>query len=359
MSRFSRLEVIGHYFASLFIFGLESHMKNNRKFIQRIPGIMMPLFLMTLPAVVLGQDPIVSPNAKPEIVSTVAFTEGPVYHIDGSVYFTDTSNNRIMRSAPGAQAGSGRVIEVYRHPSGRANGLVFDLEGRLVACEGGNRRVTRTEHDGSITVLAGSYQGKQFNSPNDIDVDVRGRLYFTDPRYGNRSGMELDKEAVYRIDPDGSITRVIDDLERPNGLAVSPDQTTLYVVDNNNGAKGSRKVYAYQLKPDGTAGNRRVIHDFGESRGGDGMCLDSKGNLYVTAGLNTPNPPAEGGPAKAGVYIFSPAGKQLGFIPIPEDMVTNCTFGDPDLKTLYITAGKTLFRIRLNITGHVLWPKLK
>jgi gluconolactonase len=317
------------------------------------------LVLISLSASFPAQEPIVSPNAKPEVVSTVAFTEGPAYHVDGSVYFTDVSNNRIMRSAPGAQPGSRRVIEVFRHPSDRANGLVFDLEGRLVACEGGGRRVTRTESDGKITVLAASYQGKRFNSPNDIDVDARGRLYFTDPRYGDRSGMEMDKEAVYRIDPDGKLTRVIDDLERPNGLAVSPDQKTLYVVDNNNGAGGSRKVYAYELKADGSTGNRRVIHDFGESRGGDGMCLDSDGNLYVTAGLNTPNPPVEGGPAKAGVYIFSPTGKQLGFIPIPEDAVTNCTFGDPDLKTLYITAGKTLFRIRLNITGHVLWPKAK
>src|SRR5574341_127299 len=210
-------------------------------FIQRTLRFKTTLFLMILSAGVQAQEPIVPQKAKPEVVSTVAFTEGPAYHVDGSVYFTDTTNNRIMRSAPGAEPGSRRVIEVYRHPSGRANGLVFDLEGRLVACEGGSRRVTRTEPDGSVTVLADSYQGKPFNSPNDIDVDARGRLYFTDPRYGDRSGMELDKEAVYRIDPDGKVTRVIDDLERPNGIAVA----------------------------------------------------------------------AERGPAKAGVYIFSPAGKSL------------------------------------------------
>lgn len=303
-----------------------------------------------------AQDPIMPPNAKPEVASSVAFTESPAYHADGSVYFSDGANDRIMRSAPGP--GSRRVLEVYRTPAGRANGLVFDLEGRLVACEGGSRRVTRTEKDGRITVLADSYQGKRFNSPNDIDVDRQGRLYFTDPRYGDRSGMEMS-ECVYRIDPDGKATRVIDDLERPNGLAVSADQKTLYVVDNNNGPRGSRKVYAYELKSDGATGGRRVIHDFSTSRGGDGMCLDSRGNLYVAAGLNTPNPPAEGGPATAGVYIFSPAGKQIGFIPVPEDAVSNCTFGDPDLKTLYITAGKTLFRIRLNVTGHLLWPTAK
>lgn len=306
-----------------------------------------------------SQGQVVPQNAKLEVASSVAFTEGPTYHADGSVYFSDGANDRIMRSAPGAQPGSGRALGVYRNPSGRANGLIFDLEGRLVACEGGSRRVTRTEKDGRIAVLADSYQGKRFNSPNDLDIDKQGRLYFTDPRYGDRSGMEMDKECVYRIDPDGKVTRVIDDLERPNGIAVSPDQKTLYVVDNNNSLRGSRKVYAYELRPNGSTGARRVIHDFGTSRGGDGMCLDSQGNLYVTAGLNIPNPPAEGGKATAGVYIFSPTGKPLGVIPIPEDAVTNCTFGDPDLKTLYITAGKTLFRVRLNATGHLLWPTAK
>ncbi len=207
-------------------------MRENGNHLRRIPGIRIALFLMTLSVAVPAQDHIMSPKAKPEVVSTVAFTEGPAYHEDGSVYFTDVSNNRIMRSAPGKQPRSSRMIEVYRHPSNRAKGLVFDLEGRLVACEGGSRRVTRTENDGRITVLAGSYQEKPFNSPNDIDVDTQGRIYFTDPRYGNRSGMELDKEAVYRIDPDGKVSRIIDDLERPNGIAVSPDQKTLYVVDN-------------------------------------------------------------------------------------------------------------------------------
>jgi gluconolactonase len=332
---------------------METHKINPRS---RLSGSIFLLLIL------LGggqaQGPIVPPDAKPEVASSVAFTEGPAYHADGSVYFSDGANDRIMRSAPGAQPGSRRVLEVYRTPAGRANGLAFDLEGRLVACEGGSRRVTRTEKDGRLTVLADSYQGKRFNSPNDIDLDARGRLYFTDPRYGDRSGMEMG-ECVYRIDPDGKITRVIDDLERPNGIAVSADQKTLYVVDNNNGPRGSRKVYAYELKPDGSTGGRRVIHDFGTSRGGDGMCLDSLGNIYVAAGLNTPNPPAEGGPDTAGIYIFSPVGKQVGFIPIPEDAVTNCTFGDPDLKTLYITAGKTLFRIRLNVTGHLLWPTTK
>jgi len=217
--------------------------------------------------------------------------------------------------------------------------------------------VTRTEKNGQITVLADHYHGKRLNSPNDIDIDARGRIYFTDPRYGNRSDMELDKECVYRIDRDGTLTCIIDDTERPNGLAVSADQKILYVIDNNNSVPGgARKVYAYDLRPDGSAGRRRMIHDFKTGRGGDGMCLDTQGNLYIAAGLNTPAPPAEDGSVKGGVYVFSPSGKQLDFIPVPEDMVTNVAFGDPDLRTLYITAGMTLYRIRLKAQGYLLWP---
>jgi len=310
-------------------------------------------------------DDIRGSAAKLEAAASVAFTEGPAYHLDGSVYFSEIVTNQIVRLAPHSQgSGVGIVPETFRQPSGQANGLAFDQQGRLLACEGagkgGNRRVTRTEQDGKITVLADSYQGKRFNSPNDLDIDAEGRIYFTDPRYGDRSDMEMDKEGVYCIAPDGTLSRVIDDLERPNGIAVSPDQRTLYVVDNNNSRLGgSRKIFAFELRSDGTTGTRRVVYNFGTSRGGDGMCLDSRGNLYIAAGLNTPAPPAEGGPAKSGIYVVSPAGKQIDFIAVPEDTVTNCTFGDPDLQTLYITAGKTLFRIRLNVRGHLLWPSEK
>jgi gluconolactonase len=172
--------------------------------------------------------------------------------------------------------------------------------------------------------------------------------------------MELDKDCVYRIDSDGSLTRIIDDMERPNGLAVSADQKILYVIDNNDSIpSGSRKVYAYELLPDGSTGNRRLVHDFGTGRDGDGMCLETRGNLYIAAGLNTPAPPVEDGSVKAGAFIFSPAGEQLNFIAIPEDTVTNVAFGDPDLKTLYITAGRTVFRIRFNVPGYVLWPQVE
>ena len=292
--------------------------------------------------------------ARTQAAQATPFTEGPVYR-EGYLYFTDTSNSRILRVRVDRQAPSPLPLEIFREPSGRANGLEFDAAGRLLACEGsgsgGGRRVTRTESSGALTVLAEKYEGKRLNSPNDLTIDAKGRIYFTDPRYGNRDGLELDKESVYRIDPSDKLVRIITDVERPNGIAVSPDQQTLYVVDNNPSRGGARKVYAYGLRADGSVGARRVLHDFGTGRGGDGMCLDRDGNAYITAGLNGGFSPEQDSSVKAGVFIVSPQGKALGFIPVPEDSVTNCTFGGPELKSLYITAGTGLWRIGLNARG--------
>lgn len=299
-----------------------------------------------------GSEVVLVTRAEPS--QTKPFTEGPACW-EGHVYFSDVSSNRILRVRFGSSGTSTVKAQIFREPTGRANGLEFDAQGRLLACEGGgaggNRRVTRTEASGSITVLAERYMGKRLNSPNDLAVDAQGRIYFTDPRYGDRSGLELDREAVYRIDPSGALTRVINDVQRPNGIAISPDQGTLYVVDNNPEKGGARKVYAYALGKDRSVGSRRLVHDFGTGRGGDGMCLDNRGSLYVSAGLNGSFSEAQDASVKAGIHIFSPKGKPLGFIPLPEDSVTNCTFGDSDLKTLYITAGTGLWRIRLNSQG--------
>ncbi len=252
--------------------------------------------------------------SRAETGQTQPFTEGPAWW-EGHIYFTDVSNDRILR-VPSTSAGTFPVkAEIFREPTGRANGLQFDSRGRLLACEGGgaggNRRVTRTEANGSITVVAQKYRGKLLNSPNDLTLDTEGRVYFTDPRYGVRSGMELDRESVYRIDPSGDVTRIIEDVQRPNGIAISSDQKTLYVIDNNPEEGGARRVYAYSLRRDGSAGSRRLIHDFGTGRGGDGMCLDSQGNLYVTAGLNVSFSPAQDDSVKAGVHVFSPKGARL------------------------------------------------
>jgi gluconolactonase len=301
------------------------------------------------------------PGATATTATFVAFTEGPCYSADRSLYFTDLLNDRILRFVlRGKHASEGGHYEVFRSPAGRANGMVFDAQGRLVVCEGElgqARRVTRTEKDGRITMLADRYDGKRLNSPNDVDVDAKGRVYFTDPRYLDRSDMELDHESVYRIDTDGALTRIIDDVSRPNGIAVSQDQQRLYVVDSDQRIGGPRKLYAYTLAPDGSTEGRRMIHDFGSGRGADGICLDELGNLYVAAGLSIAAPPNEDASVAAGVYVFTPDGVQLGMIAVPHDTVTNVAFGDTDLRTLYITCGATLFYVRLKVRGYVLWPQ--
>jgi gluconolactonase len=237
----------------------------------------------------------------------------------------------------------------YRKPSGRANGLDFDLEGRLVACEGantgGNRRVTITEKDGTVRVLADRWKGKRFNSPNDVTIDTKGRIYFTDPRYVGSEPREIDTESVYRIDPDGTPTQIISDVTKPNGIIISPDMKTLYLAESH--PKGDRLLLAYPLHADGSVGKKQVLYDFKDDRGIDGMCVDVKGNIYGAAGQGK----------TGGVYLFTPAGKKIGLVPTPETP-TNCVFGDADHKTLYVTAGKSLYRVKLNVEGFaVYWPK--
>ncbi len=271
------------------------------------------------------------------------FTEGPAYGPGGCVYFSDIGD-RIMRYDPATSKTS-----EYRNPSGRANGLDFDPQGRLVAAEGANsggrRRITRTEKDGKITVLADHWKGKKFNSPNDLTIDPKGRIYFSDPRYVGDEPRELETESVYRIDPDGKLTQLITDVEKPNGVLLSPDMKTLYVADSN--PKGKQQLLAFPLKEDGSVGEKRVLYDFGKGRGIDGMAADVKGNLYAAAGDGD----------KGGVTIFNPEGKRLGFIPTPETP-SNCVFGGKDRKMLYVTAGKSLYRIALNVEGFaVFWPK--
>jgi gluconolactonase len=319
------------------------------------------VLVVCLPSQLPGQE-IVAPGARVEVVGKVAFTEGPAWHADGSVYFSDIENDRIMRVDPSGSLG------VFRTPSGRANGLVFDHKGRLVACEGGNRRVTRTNSDGSITVLADRYEGKQFNSPNDVTIDSQGYLFFSDPRYGDRSNMQqLDDsgkpiEGVYRISPDRKVKRVLGhEIERPNGVAISPDDKYLFVAVNTNDDQGkSRTLWRFQLDDhrDVVPESQQKLFDWGSDRGPDGMAIDQAGRLYVTAGLNYAAPPYETAEKyKAAVYVISQSGELVQTIPVPIDMVTNCAFGGADRKTLYITAGHKLWSIPVNQPGFTAWPK--
>ena len=294
--------------------------------------------LMALGAgLVAGQAP------RAEVATTVAFTEGPTVGPDGRVYFTETRSNRIMKLSPAGE------LTTFREHSNAANGLVFDPQWRLLACEGNpaNPRVTRTDlKTGRIEVLAGSFEGKRLNAPNDITFDGRGRIYFTDPA-------QPAGGSVYRIDPNGKLARILSapQIEKPNGIAISPDDRTLYLVESNGAERGARMIRAYDLRPDGTVANMRVHHNFYPGRSADGMTIDSRGNLYAAAGLHARRGTSETLDTRCGVYVISPAGKVLEFIPIPEDTITNCAFGGPDMQTLYVTAGKTLFRIRTAIPG--------
>jgi gluconolactonase len=286
---------------------------------------------------------------QPEIATTVAFTEGPTVDRAGNVYFTEIINQRIMK------LGADGVLSTYREKSNVANGLLFDPQGRLIACEGGvferpgvkvqgTPRVTRTDMTtGKIDVLAAVYDGKPFQGPNDITIDSKGRLYFTD----------LAGAAVYRIDTSGTVARIlaVPDVQRPNGIQVSPDDTRLYLIEANQAQGGARLIRAYDLQPDGTVRNMRVHYDFSPGRSADGMSIDTEGNLYASAGMNQLRGSAETLDTKTGVYVISPAGKLLKFIPIPEDFITNNAFGGPDMKTLYVTAGKTLYKVRSDIAG--------
>jgi len=304
-----------------------------------------------LPAGFVADDACVAPSTG------VAFTEGPAADDQGRVYFSDIWNNRILRY----DSKAGQTI-VWRADSGRSNGLLFDPRGRLLACEGnefgpgGRRRITRTDMaSGTVEVVTDRYDGVLYNSPNDIAACTNGQIFFTDPCYGDRSTMQMQHESVYRIDPDGAVVRAISqpDIQRPNGIAVGPDEKTLYVVDSCPVRGGNRKIWAFDLAASGILNGQRLVYDFGPGRGGDGMAVDRQGNLYVAAGISQPRGPHETDDVPPGIYVIEPGGKLRGRIPIPEDVLTNVTFGGDDLKTLYVTAGKTLFSIRVSVAGFV------
>jgi gluconolactonase len=315
-----------------------------------------------------GDPSIVSPDARIEELFTEAFfTEGPAVALDGSVYFSDIT----FTHASGMQAGhiwrydpTTGEAKVYRSPSGMSNGLKIDAMGRLLAAEGadyGGRRVTRTDlNTGKTEIVAGLYEGRPFNAPNDISLDEMGRIYFSDPRYLGHEPIDQAVTAVYRIDPDRSVHQIITDAGKPNGVAVAPDQKSIYVVSNDNGNwgigrlpdtapahKGRMALLAYDLRPDGTATFRKVLHDYSPEDGPDGLVCDADGNLYVAVRDLT----------RPGIVVYSPEGEELAYIPTPRP--TNVAFGRGEQsKTLYITyagsGGGTLAKIQVERDGYQL-----
>ncbi|MDB5385288.1 MAG: Gluconolactonase [Planctomycetaceae bacterium] len=317
-------------------------------------------------------DTIVAPDAKLELLFTRTanikggLTEGPTAGPDGCIYFSDIpfgpDKGMIMKFDPKTSKTS-----VFVADSMKSNGLKIDHHGHLFACEGsdeGGRAVVRYDLKTPVRkVIADRYNGKKFNAPNDLVLDSHGRIYFSDPKYLGTEKRELEHRAVYRVDQDGTVIEITHEVEKPNGVALSPDGKALYVADHNNGTDqigstevakpGAMKVYAFPLGADGkVAGARKTLYDFGKQAGCDGMTVDSQGHIYLTSrGLNRP-----------GVLVLSPAGKEMAFIPTglsqpegtkdPIGLPSNVTFGIGDAsKTLYITVDKSLYRIPLKAEG--------
>jgi gluconolactonase len=299
-------------------------------------------------------DALVPRDAKMEVIGEgMQWSEGPVWIRDGGfLLFSDVLANTIYRwDAAGGNrkylTPSGYTSDVPRGGETGSNGLTLDKQGRLVLCQHGDRRVARLESKWDerpprYTTLADKFEGKRFNSPNDVIVHSSGAIYFTDPPYGLEGNMndpakELDFQGVFRIAPDGKVTLLTKEIERPNGIALSPDENTLYVASSH----GPRPVLmAYPIKDDGSIGEGRVLVDArnlaGGRRGGfDGMKVDQKGNLFAT------------GPG--GVLILTNEGKHLGTL-LTTQRTANCTFGE-DGSTLFITADHTLLKIRLTTKG--------
>ncbi|MAM46809.1 MAG: gluconolactonase [Planctomycetes bacterium] len=265
------------------------------------------------------------------------FTEGPAVSPAGELFFSDIENNRIMKIDR-----AGAVMEFLR-PSGRANGLVFDHEGRLVMCQGGGpgggRRVTRLEKDGGETVLAETYGGEKFIAPNDLCIDRKGRIYFTDPYYGPPAVKSQPSSGVYLIDSGGKVSRVLGKLLKPNGIVITLDNRHLYVSD-----RGTQKLHRYRIGGDGALSQKAIVYDFSPDRGIDGMCLDSRGNIFGAAGKDK----------TTGLFVISPQGKLLLHRPMPE-FSTNVTFGGEDGRDLYLSATRSVYRMRTLERG-IVWP---
>lgn len=288
-------------------------------------------------ATALAQDkPIPGIRGTSEVVklhSGFTFTEGPAADAEGNVYFTDIPNNRIHKVDTDGK------LTTFLEDSKACNGLMFDSKGRLIACQGGAGKVIAIDmKTKAITPLAEQYDGKRFNAPNDLVVDWEDGVYFTDPSFGNQ-GKSQDKVAVYYVSNQGKTTRIIDDVALPNGVILSPDEKTLYVLPS-----GSPDVMAYPVEAPGKIGKGRVLCKLeqaptGAPRGGDGMTIDTKGNLYLTA------------PHLKAIQVVSPEGKTLGLITFPE-APANCSFGGKDMKTLFATARTSLYTVKLDSTGH-------
>ncbi|MEM5299304.1 SMP-30/gluconolactonase/LRE family protein [Burkholderia sp. JPY481] len=284
---------------------------------------------------------LLQPNAfLARVTDQSLWAEGPVYFpATDLLVWSDIPNNRMLRWAPGMGVG------VFRAPSNYSNGNTRDREGRLVTCEHGTRRVTRTEHDGSVTVLASHYEGKRLNSPNDVVVDSSGNIWFTDPDYGilsdyegYRAESEIGRCNVYRVSADSArVELVSDEFVKPNGLAFSPDESRLYIADSaaSHDDDAPRHIRVFDVAGDGRLRNGRVLVGM-KSGVPDGMRVDEHGNVWTSA--------------EDGVHCYAPDGTLLGKILIPE-VVANLTFGGINRNCLFIAATSSIYSLYVGVRG--------
>ncbi len=320
-------------------------------------GVVLSSLNLAAEAAPTGDPAILPAGAKLErLWNEGEFTEGVAVSKEGLVFFSDIAieaknPGRIMKFDPA----SGKTT-VHVADSGQSNGLFFDTKGRLLAVCGANiglRALCEVTANNKMKVIADKFEGQRFNAPNDLVVHPRGWVYFSDPHYVGKEPLELDHMSVYRVDPDAQVHRATTDIQKPNGVILSPDAKTLYVAETNNGAtglepagakttQGRMTLNAFPIKDDGSLGPKRVVVDFGQGTGTDGMTTDTQGRIYCAIRKEE----------RHGIVVFSPEGKELAYIPT-EPLPTNCTFGKgSDSKMLYITAGQGLYRIKLNTTGY-------
>ncbi|MEO9662194.1 MAG: SMP-30/gluconolactonase/LRE family protein [Maribacter dokdonensis] len=262
-----------------------------------------------------------------KVDSTYSFTEGPASDKDGNVYFTDQPNDKIIK-----WHANDNSLSIFKEPSGRANGLYFDHDGNLLAAADENNELWRIDSNGNVDTLLTSFEDKKLNGPNDIWVDLKGGIYFTDPyyqrEYWTRTKAEISEKNVYYISPDGKEVSIIaSGFVQPNGIIGTPDGKTLYVADI-----GDKKTYAYTIQPNGTLTGKKLFTNMGS----DGMTIDNKGNIYLTGD---------------GVTVFNKKGKQIHHIPINENWTANITFGGKDQNILFITAMGAIYTLKMNVNG--------
>jgi gluconolactonase len=290
-------------------------------------AIAFPLIFISLLMVQKNETKIIQPGTRLEkLADGFLFTEGPTSDSKGNIYFTDQPNDRIMLWSIDGK------LSTFMQPCGRSNGMAFDIDGNLLTCADEKNELWCIAPDKSINIIASKYKNNLLNGPNDLWITKKKGVYFTDPYYKrswwSHSSMPQDIQGVYYLSPDhNTITRVIDDLVQPNGIVGTPDEKTLYIADI-----GGKKTWSYTINTDGSLSNKTLFCEMGS----DGMTIDIKGNIYLTG---------------KGVTIFNKKGEQIGNIEVPETWTANVCFGDPDMKSLFITASKGLYRIRTKVKG--------